>query len=90
MNMDTDIEYPSAADDSDTTINPIIYEHTTQESQLSIIQQFAVAFYKIADESSVSREAERQLGRCINTFLIQKLNQSTVDGTYHNGFVYTY
>ena len=74
----------------DTTINPIIYEHTTQESQLSMIQQFAVAFYKIADESSVSREAERQLGRCINTFLIQKLNQSTVDGTYHNGFVYTY
>lgn len=74
----------------DTAINPISYEHTTQESQLSIIQQFAVAFYKIADESSVSRETKRQLGRCINTFLIQKLNQSTVDGTYHDGFVYTY
>lgn len=74
----------------DTVMDPVMYEYTTQESQLSIIQQFAVAFYKIADENSVSREAKRQLGRCVNTFLLEKLNQSTVDGTYHNSLVYTY
>lgn len=73
-----------------TSSSIIIYEHITQESELPIIQKFVVAFCKVADEISVSRQAKRQLGRCINTLFIQKLNQSTVDGTYHDSFMYIY
>lgn len=65
-----------------THSDPIMYQHVTEENNMSIIQKFALAFHKIANQNVISREARRELSRCINTNLIEKLDASVVEGKF--------